>query len=103
MEKKIYPNDTMDEVVVHASEQHINPDGDTDAKKGAQLGGVGGAVTGALAGSMVGPAGAVLGAAIGGVVGAVTSGLAVAQVDKVDGDSKNDAGEDTIVASEAED
>ena len=91
MENKIESDDTMNDVViVPKSEQHINPDGETDAQKGARLGGVGGAVTGAVAGSMLGVAGAAVGAAIGGVVGAVTSGLAVAQVDKVDGDSKND-------------
>lgn len=90
-DSKIDSDDTMNDVVIlPKSEQHVNPDGETDAQKGAKLGGVGGAVTGAVAGSMLGVAGAAVGAAIGGVVGAVTSGLAVAQVDKVDGDSKND-------------
>lgn len=98
METKTNLSETMhDVVIVPYSEQHVNPDGETDAQKGAKLGGVGGAVTGALAGSMAGFAGAALGAAIGGVVGAVTSGLAVAQVDKVDGDSKNDDEDDEVI------
>ncbi len=101
MENKIQSDDTMNDVVIlPKSEQHVNPDGETDAQKGAIFGGVGGVVTGALAGSMVGIAGAAVGAAIGGVVGAVTSGLAVAQVDKVDGDSKND--DEVIVLTEDE-
>lgn len=77
-------------VISPVSEEHVNPDGLTDAQKGAQFGGVGGAVMGALAGSVVGVGGAALGAVIGGLVGTVTSGLAIAQVDKFDGDSKND-------------
>lgn len=87
---------TTDETVVHGTHQHLNPDGETDAEKGAKLGGVGGAVTGALAGAMVGPAGALLGAVIGGVAGAVTSGLAVAAVDSVDGDSPSDGVEPIV-------
>ena len=85
-------------VISPLSEEHVNPDGLTDAQKGAQFGGVGGAVTGALAGSLVGVGGAAIGAVIGGVVGAVTSGLTVAQVDKFDGDSKNN--NETIVLAD---
>ncbi len=66
--------------------QHVNPDGKTDAEKGAKIGGVGGAVTGAVAGAMAGPAGAVIGAVVGGVAGAAASGAAVHAVDKHDGD-----------------
>lgn len=67
--------------------QHINPDGETDAEIGVKVGGAGGAIMGAVAGAMVGPAGAFLGAVIGGVTGAIASGVAVASVDKHDGDS----------------
>ena len=69
--------------------QHVNPDGQTDAEKGAKIGGVGGAVTGALAGSVAGPVGAVIGAVVGGVAGAAASGAAVGAVDKHDGDDPN--------------
>lgn len=81
---------TMDEVlppILGHEPQHVNPDGQTDAEKGAKLGGLGGIVTGAVAGAMMGPGGALLGAAIGGVAGAVASGAAVSAVDKADGDS----------------
>ncbi|MBB6048350.1 hypothetical protein [Armatimonas rosea] len=92
MKHETNSDDTMAEVPLTTpeSEHHVNPDGETDAKKGARLGGIGGAVTGAVAGAMVGPGGAVLGAVVGGIAGAVASGLAVTEVDKVDGDSKND-------------
>ena len=92
MKHETNSDDTMAEVLMTPpeSEHHVNPDGETDAKKGARLGGIGGAVTGAAAGAMVGVGGAVLGAVVGGLAGAVASGLAVAEVDKVDGDSKND-------------
>lgn len=92
MKHETNSDDTMAEVLMPKpdTEQHVNPDGETDAKKGARLGGIGGAVTGAVAGAMVGPGGAILGAVVGGLAGAVASGLAVAEVDKVDGDSKND-------------
>ena len=92
MKPETTSDDTMANVPLTTpeSEQHINPDGETDAKKGARLGGIGGAVTGAVAGAMVGAGGAVLGAVVGGLAGAVASGLAVAEVDKVDGDYKND-------------
>ena len=66
--------------------QHVNPDGKTDAEKGAKIGGIGGAVTGAVAGSAAGPVGTVIGAVVGGIAGAAASGAAVAAVDKVDGD-----------------
>jgi hypothetical protein len=79
-------DETLEENVVPGTQQHINPDGVTDAERGAQLGGVGGALTGIAAGAMVGPAGALLGAVVGGVAGAVASGLAVAAVDTVDDD-----------------
>lgn len=71
--------------------QHINPDGETDAEKGARIGGIGGAITGGIAGAAAGPLGAVAGAVIGGVVGAVASGAAVAAIDHVDGDSVTDS------------
>lgn len=70
--------------------QHLNPDGQTDAEKGMNLGGIGGAVTGAVAGSLAGPLGLVAGAVIGGVAGALAGGAAVAAIDKVDGDSATD-------------
>ena len=79
-------DETVEENVVPGTRQHINPDGVTDAERGAQMGGVGGALTGIAAGAMVGPAGALLGAVVGGVAGAVASGLAVAAVDTVDDD-----------------
>jgi phage tail tape-measure protein len=66
--------------------QHVNPDGKTDAEKGAKIGGIGGAVTGAVAGSAAGPVGTVVGAVVGGVAGAAASGAAVGAVDKHDGD-----------------
>lgn len=64
----------------------------SDAEIGANIGGVGGAVTGAVAGAAAGPVGAVVGAVVGGVAGALASGAAVAAVDRVDGDGRNDAG-----------
>ena len=80
-------SETLEENVVPGTHQHINPDGVTDAERGAQLGGVGGALTGIAAGAMMGPAGALLGAVVGGVAGAVASGLAVAAVDTIDDDT----------------
>lgn len=70
--------------------QHVNPDGETDALKGARMGGIGGAIAGGVAGSAIGPAGTLAGAVIGGVVGLVASGAAVAAVDTMDGDSTTD-------------
>lgn len=72
---------------ITGDQQHVNPDGKTDAEKGAAMGGIGGAVVGAVAGSMVGPVGTVIGGVVGAVAGGVGSGAAVAQVDKFDNDS----------------
>lgn len=81
-------NETADETIDVGAQQHVNANGETDAEEAAKLGGIGGAVTGAIAGAMVGPGGAILGAVIGGAAGAVASGLAVAQVDKIDNDNE---------------
>lgn len=77
--------------------QHLNPDGLTDAEKGANIGGVGGAITGAAAGSVAGPVGMVAGAVLGGVAGALASGAAISAIDKIDGDSATDHAVETTV------
>ncbi|MGC4042425.1 MAG: hypothetical protein QM758_01320 [Armatimonas sp.] len=91
-----YRDDKLEPANETGDRQHVNPDGETDALKGARMAGIGSTIAGGVAGSVLGPAGTLAGAVIGAVAGTLAGGVAVGAIDKIDGDSYTDHPHDAI-------